>query len=145
MNFIFSSFLILWFCRMCEPSPPALHPHAKSNVTMVGVGIKLEDDELGGRVVNRESSPVCDWSVRLPSDRDDSEKSAQHNIHSSLVWPGDFMICLWILVLFYKLKFFDIRSALTFSPCMFFIRYEVSVVRVSLTSSFLCSSGEFSQ
>ncbi|XP_051768123.1 transcription factor SOX-13-like isoform X2 [Ctenopharyngodon idella] len=70
--------------RMCEPSPPALHPHAKSNVTMVGVGIKLEDDELGGRVVNRESSPVCDWSVRLPSDRDDSEKSAQHNIHSSL-------------------------------------------------------------
>ncbi|XP_067243241.1 transcription factor SOX-13-like isoform X3 [Chanodichthys erythropterus] len=70
--------------RMCEPSPPALHPHAKSNVTMVGVGIKLEDDELGGRVVNRESSPVCDWSVRLPSDRDDSEKSASHNIHSSL-------------------------------------------------------------
>nr|QHA34297.1 SRY-box 13 [Megalobrama amblycephala] len=69
---------------MCEPSPPALHPHAKSNVTMVGVGIKLEDDELGGRVVNRESSPVCDWSVRLPSDRDDSEKSASHNIHSSL-------------------------------------------------------------
>ncbi|XP_067287756.1 transcription factor SOX-13-like isoform X2 [Pseudorasbora parva] len=69
---------------MCEPSPPALHPHAKSNVTMVGVGIKLEDDELGGRVVNRESSPICDWSVRLPSDRDDSEKSAPPNAQSSL-------------------------------------------------------------
>ncbi|XP_077060077.1 transcription factor SOX-13 isoform X3 [Siphateles boraxobius] len=61
--------------RMCEPSPPALHPHAKSNVTMVGVGIKLEDDELGGRVVNRESSPICDWSV---------EKSAPPNAQSSL-------------------------------------------------------------
>ncbi|KAG1950053.1 transcription factor SOX-6 [Pimephales promelas] len=61
--------------RMCEPSPPALHPHAKSNVTMVGVGIKLEDNESGGRVVNRESSPICDWSV---------EKSAPPNAQSSL-------------------------------------------------------------
>ncbi|XP_073771993.1 transcription factor SOX-13 isoform X2 [Danio rerio] len=69
--------------RMCEPSPPALHPHAKGNVTMVGVGIKLEDDESGGRIVNRESqqsSPLSDWSARLPSDRDDSEKSA--NVHA---------------------------------------------------------------
>ncbi|XP_051528553.1 transcription factor SOX-13-like isoform X1 [Myxocyprinus asiaticus] len=65
--------------RMCEPSPPALHPHAKGNVTMVGVGIKLEDDESGGGAFNRESkksSPVCDWSVRLPLERDDPEKSA---------------------------------------------------------------------
>ncbi|XP_051531709.1 transcription factor SOX-13-like isoform X2 [Myxocyprinus asiaticus] len=65
--------------RMCEPSPPALYPHAKGNVTMVGVGIKLEDDELGGRAINRESqqsSPVCDWSARLPSERDAPEKSA---------------------------------------------------------------------
>uniref|UniRef100_A0A8C1FGJ6 SRY-box transcription factor 13 n=1 Tax=Cyprinus carpio carpio TaxID=630221 RepID=A0A8C1FGJ6_CYPCA len=64
---------------MCEPSPPAVRPHAKGNVTMVGVGIKLEDDESGGRAVHRESqqsSPVSDWSVRQLSDRDDSEKSA---------------------------------------------------------------------
>uniref|UniRef100_A0A671L292 Transcription factor SOX-13-like n=2 Tax=Sinocyclocheilus anshuiensis TaxID=1608454 RepID=A0A671L292_9TELE len=51
---------------MCEPSPPALHPHAKGNVTMVGVGIKLEDDESGGRVINRESqqsSPVITFAL----------------------------------------------------------------------------------
>ncbi|RXN23108.1 transcription factor SOX-13 isoform X3 [Labeo rohita] len=73
--------------RMCEPSPPALHPHAKGNVTMVGVGIKLEDDESGGRVVSRESqqsSPISEWSVRHPSDRDDSEKSAPPNAQSPL-------------------------------------------------------------
>ncbi|KAI2659028.1 Transcription factor SOX-13 [Labeo rohita] len=72
---------------MCEPSPPALHPHAKGNVTMVGVGIKLEDDESGGRVVSRESqqsSPISEWSVRHPSDRDDSEKSAPPNAQSPL-------------------------------------------------------------
>ncbi|XP_042622698.1 transcription factor SOX-13-like isoform X1 [Cyprinus carpio] len=72
---------------MCEPSPPALHPQAKGNVTMVGVGIKLEDDESGGRVINRESqhsSPVTDWSVRQLSDRDDSEKSAPPNAQSPL-------------------------------------------------------------
>ncbi len=73
---------------MCEPSPPALHPHAKGNVTMVGVGIKLEDDESGGRVVHRDSqqsSPVSDWSVRHLSDRDNSEKSAPPNAQSPLV------------------------------------------------------------
>uniref|UniRef100_A0A673FML3 Transcription factor SOX-13-like n=1 Tax=Sinocyclocheilus rhinocerous TaxID=307959 RepID=A0A673FML3_9TELE len=78
---------------MCEPSPPALHPHAKGNVTMVGVGIKLEDDESGGRVINRESqqsSPVSDWSVRQLSDRDDFEKSAPPNAQSPLL----FLHCL---------------------------------------------------
>ncbi|XP_051967823.1 transcription factor SOX-13-like isoform X2 [Xyrauchen texanus] len=73
--------------RMCEPSPPALYPYAKGNVTMVGVGIKLEDDELGGRAINRESqqsSPICDWSARLSSERDDPEKSAP-NSQSPLV------------------------------------------------------------
>uniref|UniRef100_A0A9J8CPI2 SRY-box transcription factor 13 n=3 Tax=Cyprinus carpio TaxID=7962 RepID=A0A9J8CPI2_CYPCA len=73
--------------RMCEPSPPAVRPHAKGNVTMVGVGIKLEDDESGGRAVHRESqqsSPVSDWSVRQLSDRDDSEKSAPPNAQSPL-------------------------------------------------------------
>uniref|UniRef100_A0A8C2KFK0 SRY-box transcription factor 13 n=1 Tax=Cyprinus carpio TaxID=7962 RepID=A0A8C2KFK0_CYPCA len=72
---------------MCEPSPPAVHPHAKGNVTMVGVGIKLEDDESGGRAVHRESqqsSPVSDWSARQLSDRDDSEKSAPPNAQSPL-------------------------------------------------------------
>ncbi len=57
-------------------------------MTMLGVGIKLEDDESGGRVVHRESqqsSPVSDWSVRHLSDRDDSEKSAHPNAQSPLV------------------------------------------------------------
>lgn len=79
---------MVWFCRMCEPSPPALHPYAKGNVTMVGVGIKLEEDESGSRVIHRESqqsSPVNDWSFRHLSDRDDFEKSAPPNAQSPLV------------------------------------------------------------
>lgn len=73
---------------MCEPSPPALPPHAKGHVTMVGVSIKLEDGELGGRGVNREcqKSPLaCDWSTRLPAEREDPEKSGPPNCQSPLV------------------------------------------------------------
>lgn len=73
---------------MCEPSPPALPPHAKGHVTMVGVGIKLEDDESGGRGVNRESqqSPLaCDWSARPPAEREDPEKSGPPKCQSPLV------------------------------------------------------------
>ncbi|XP_056590627.1 transcription factor SOX-13-like isoform X2 [Triplophysa dalaica] len=76
------------FWRMCEPSPPALPPHAKGHVTMVGVGIKLENDESGGRGVNRESqqSPLAsDWSSRLPAEREDPEKSGPPNCQSPLV------------------------------------------------------------
>ncbi|XP_073667967.1 transcription factor SOX-13 isoform X2 [Paramisgurnus dabryanus] len=75
------------FLRMCEPSPPAVPPHAKGHVTMVGVGIKLEDDEFSGRGVNRESlqsSPACDWSVRGSAERDDPEKSGPPNCQSPL-------------------------------------------------------------
>ncbi|XP_037387916.1 transcription factor SOX-13 isoform X4 [Pygocentrus nattereri] len=58
---------------MCEPSPPALPPHANGNVTMVGVGVKLEEEESGdgGGVRERESqqsSPSCDWSARQQGD-----------------------------------------------------------------------------
>ncbi|XP_076862763.1 transcription factor SOX-13 isoform X2 [Brachyhypopomus gauderio] len=64
--------------RMCEPSPPVPQPHASDNVTMVSVGVKLEEEESwdGGGVRERESlqpSPPGEWSARPSSDRRDGE------------------------------------------------------------------------
>ncbi|XP_066527902.1 transcription factor SOX-13-like isoform X3 [Hoplias malabaricus] len=75
--------------RMCDPSPPALHPHANGNVTMVGVGVKLEEEESGdcGGVREHESqqaSPSCDWSARQLTERVDGEKMTPLSSHSPL-------------------------------------------------------------
>ncbi|XP_036415665.1 transcription factor SOX-13-like isoform X3 [Colossoma macropomum] len=75
--------------RMCEPSPPALHPHANGNVTMVGVGVKLEEEESGdgGGVRERESrqsSPSCDWSARQLAEQGDGEKMTPLSSQSPL-------------------------------------------------------------
>ena len=57
---------------MVEPSPPALHLHANGDVSMVGIGVKLEEEEsgeVGGAITRTEpqkSSPVSDWSGHLP-------------------------------------------------------------------------------
>ncbi|XP_066527901.1 transcription factor SOX-13-like isoform X2 [Hoplias malabaricus] len=77
------------FLRMCDPSPPALHPHANGNVTMVGVGVKLEEEESGdcGGVREHESqqaSPSCDWSARQLTERVDGEKMTPLSSHSPL-------------------------------------------------------------
>ncbi|XP_035376421.1 transcription factor SOX-13-like isoform X2 [Electrophorus electricus] len=74
--------------RMCEPSPPVLHPQASDNVTMVGVGVKLEEEESGdgGRARDCESlqtSPSGDWSAQPPAERRDLEKSTALNSQSS--------------------------------------------------------------
>ncbi|XP_067088831.1 transcription factor SOX-13-like isoform X1 [Osmerus mordax] len=58
--------------RMVEPSPPALHLHANGDVSMVGIGVKLEEEEsgeVGGAITRTEpqkSSPVSDWSGHQP-------------------------------------------------------------------------------
>ncbi|KAK1799984.1 hypothetical protein P4O66_006127, partial [Electrophorus voltai] len=75
---------------MCEPSPPVLHPQASDNVTMVGVGVKLEEEESGdgGRARDCESlqtSPSGDWSAQPPAERRDLEKSTALNSQSSSV------------------------------------------------------------
>lgn len=51
---------------MCERSPPAIQPHASGNVTMVGIGIKLEEVPVDGGGVreSQQSSPSCDWPSR---------------------------------------------------------------------------------
>ena len=57
---------------MVEPSPPALRLHANGDVGMVGVGVKLEEEESsdGGGAISRHAptkqSPSCDWPG-LPS------------------------------------------------------------------------------
>ncbi|XP_060766304.1 transcription factor SOX-13-like isoform X2 [Neoarius graeffei] len=74
------------FVRMCEPSPPAIQPHASGNITMVGVGIKLEEALGDGDGVreSQQSSPSCDWSSRLPAERGDPEKSMACSTQSPL-------------------------------------------------------------
>ncbi|KAK3512825.1 hypothetical protein QTP70_026489, partial [Hemibagrus guttatus] len=65
------------FLRMCERSPPAIQPHASGNVTMVGIGIKLEEASGGGGGVreSQRSSPSCDWSSRPPGDPEKSRST----------------------------------------------------------------------
>ncbi|XP_028970042.2 transcription factor SOX-13 isoform X2 [Esox lucius] len=66
--------------RMVEPSPPALHLHANGDVSMVGVGVKLEEEdsgaERGGTHTKAElrSSPACDWSGYEPIERSESRQ-----------------------------------------------------------------------
>lgn len=72
---------------MCEPSPPVIQPHASGNVTMVGVGIKLEEALGDGDGVkeSQQSLPSCDWSSRPPAERGDPEKSTARSTQSPLV------------------------------------------------------------
>ncbi|XP_058229026.1 transcription factor SOX-13-like isoform X3 [Hemibagrus wyckioides] len=71
------------FLRMCERSPPAIQPHASGNVTMVGIGIKLEEasGDGGGVRESQRSSPSCDWSLQPPGD---PEKLASRSTRSPL-------------------------------------------------------------
>ncbi|TTB41850.1 Transcription factor SOX-13 [Bagarius yarrelli] len=54
--------------RMCERSPPAIQPHAGGNMTMVGIGIKVEETTGDGVKESQQSSPSCNWSSRMPAD-----------------------------------------------------------------------------
>ncbi|KAL0978446.1 hypothetical protein UPYG_G00170480 [Umbra pygmaea] len=66
--------------RMVEPSPPALHLHANGDVSMVGVGVKLEEEDSGGErggahaKAELRSSPACDWSGREPIEQSVSKQ-----------------------------------------------------------------------
>ncbi|XP_042263471.1 transcription factor SOX-13-like isoform X1 [Thunnus maccoyii] len=57
---------------MVEPSPPALHLHSSGDVSMVGVGVKVEQEESSrgsGVITNAEppkTSPSRDWSGNQP-------------------------------------------------------------------------------
>ncbi|XP_055365007.1 transcription factor SOX-13-like isoform X2 [Betta splendens] len=57
--------------RMVEPSPPALHCLSSGDVSMAGVGVKVEQEESsrGGRAPAAEpprASPLRTWSVGQP-------------------------------------------------------------------------------
>ncbi|KAF0035375.1 hypothetical protein F2P81_013133 [Scophthalmus maximus] len=58
--------------RMVDPSPPVLHLFCGGNVSMAGVGVKVEqeDSREGGRVFNNadplKTSPTHDWSGCQP-------------------------------------------------------------------------------
>ncbi|XP_036388098.1 transcription factor SOX-13-like isoform X2 [Megalops cyprinoides] len=59
---------------MCEPAPPALRLQANGDVTMVGVGVKLEEEEGpgdGGGVAGQETQQVSpgDWTAQPPTER----------------------------------------------------------------------------
>lgn len=57
---------------MVEPNPPALHLLSSGDVSMAGVGVKVEQDESsgGGRIINNaeppKTSPSRDWSGNQP-------------------------------------------------------------------------------
>lgn len=57
---------------MVEPSPPALHLHSSGDVSMVGVGVKVEQEDSSrgsGVITNAEplkTSPSRDWSGNQP-------------------------------------------------------------------------------
>ncbi|XP_041639640.1 transcription factor SOX-13-like isoform X2 [Cheilinus undulatus] len=57
---------------MVEPSPPALHLLSGGDVSMAGIGVKVEQEESGGaagHITNVEppkASPACDWSANNP-------------------------------------------------------------------------------
>ncbi|KAI5093311.1 transcription factor SOX-5 isoform X4 [Silurus meridionalis] len=68
---------------MCEPSPPVKQTHASGNVTMVGIGIKLEEVSGDGGGA-KKSSPLCDWPSRLPAERVDTDKSSARSAQSPL-------------------------------------------------------------
>ncbi|XP_040014932.1 transcription factor SOX-13-like isoform X3 [Xiphias gladius] len=58
--------------RMVEPNPPALHVLSSGDVSMAGVGVKVEQEESnegGGVITNAEppkTSPSRDWSGNQP-------------------------------------------------------------------------------
>ncbi|XP_038553256.1 transcription factor SOX-13-like isoform X2 [Micropterus salmoides] len=58
--------------RMVEPSPPALHLFSSGDVSMASVGVKVKQEESGGRggvITNAEASkasPSRDWSGNHP-------------------------------------------------------------------------------
>uniref|UniRef100_A0A3Q3NMG6 SRY-box transcription factor 13 n=2 Tax=Mastacembelus armatus TaxID=205130 RepID=A0A3Q3NMG6_9TELE len=58
--------------RMVEPSPPAVHLLSSGDVSMAGVGVKVEKEEPsgGGRVTTSteppKTSPLSDWSGNQP-------------------------------------------------------------------------------
>lgn len=58
--------------RMVEPSPPALHLLSGGDASMVGVRVKVEQEDCGGGVgvlTNAEhlkKSPSCDWPGSNP-------------------------------------------------------------------------------
>lgn len=60
--------LCLSFNRMVEPSPPALHLLSGEDVSMAGVGVKVEREETsgGGEVITNpdlpKMSPSREWS-----------------------------------------------------------------------------------
>ncbi len=64
--------LCLSFNRMVEPSPPALHLLSGGDVSMAGVGVKVEQEEASGAgevISNAEPpkmSPSSDWSRNHP-------------------------------------------------------------------------------
>ncbi|KAI1890663.1 hypothetical protein AGOR_G00155970 [Albula goreensis] len=58
---------------MCEPVPPSLNLQANGDVTMVGVDVKLEEEEGPGDGGGSKSSETrfspCDWSTQPPTER----------------------------------------------------------------------------
>ncbi|KAG8007400.1 Protein Wnt-4a, partial [Nibea albiflora] len=56
--------------RMVEPSPPALHLLSAGDVSMAGVGVKIEQEESSGGVITNvepsKTSPSRDWSGNHP-------------------------------------------------------------------------------
>ncbi|KAM9443850.1 transcription factor SOX-13 isoform 2-T2 [Clarias gariepinus] len=75
------------FLRMSEPSPPVIQPHDSGNVTMVGIGIKLEEapGDGGGVRESQQSPPSSDWSSRMSAERGDPEKSTIRSAQSPMV------------------------------------------------------------
>ncbi|XP_035242582.1 transcription factor SOX-13-like isoform X2 [Anguilla anguilla] len=69
---------------MCQPAPPSLHLQANGSVTMVGVGVKLEEEEGhgDGGLEPQRVSP-CDWSMQPPNEKAERRMGTPTSTHSS--------------------------------------------------------------
>ncbi|XP_061075518.1 transcription factor SOX-13-like isoform X2 [Conger conger] len=71
---------------MCQPAPPALRLQTNGSVTMVGVGVKLEEEEGPGDAGDLSLEPQrvspCDWSMQPPNEKAEVRIGTPPSTHS---------------------------------------------------------------
>ncbi|KAJ8259518.1 hypothetical protein GJAV_G00170240 [Gymnothorax javanicus] len=71
---------------MCQPAPLALHLQTNGSVSMVGVGVKLEEEEGpgdGGEMgLEPQRVSPCDWSTQPSNEKSEARMGTPRSTHS---------------------------------------------------------------